>query len=46
MKKNARRLVLSKDSLRKLTRDSLKGVQGDSPIFTFYECPSKPPACV
>jgi hypothetical protein len=45
MKKDVRRLVLSKDSLRKLTRESLKGVEGDSPIYSIVICPSVPPLC-
>jgi hypothetical protein len=45
MKKNTRKLVLSKDSLRKLTREELGDAQGDSPIYSIVLCPSLPPLC-
>lgn len=45
MKKDTRKLVLSKDSLRKLTREELDGAQGDSPVYTIVICPSLPPLC-
>jgi|MicForSoiPHH12_O_1018301.scaffolds.fasta_scaffold13175_1 hypothetical protein len=45
MKKSTHKLVLSKDSLRKLTREELDGVAGDSPIYTYFYCPTLPPIC-
>jgi hypothetical protein len=45
VKKNARKLMLSKDSLRKLTREELGDAQGDSPVYTIVICPSIPPLC-